>query len=389
MNDHHMLSFCISGAGPIGLALALGLGQQGFRVSLLDQKSGIDAEVLVDDRRMLALSHRTVEFFKRLNAWDAMSEYATPIDAVHVSQKNCKAEVLMKANKHDIDHFGFLVPAGRVVLALYAQVKEQENIAQLFDSQIVPKAGLADGQVTIKSNSEQRVEQFDWIIAAEGVHSGLRQSFGIETFIRDYDQIAIIARAKFEKPHKNIAYERFTMEGPLALLPVNDNEMAVVLISNRAETEKWQRASDLTYSAEVLSRIGARLGDITEVSNLQVWPLTLMIPKKVVEGRLLLAGNSAHGLHPIAGQGLNLGIRDCEAIVNLFRDNHYPTEQDLLAFNEMRHKDIVKTVGATDFLVNAFGIKGPFAQTARSLGLFGVKVLPFMKKKIATIGMGY
>ena len=114
-----------------------------------------------------------------------------------------------------------------------------------------------------------------------------------------------------------------------------------------------------------------------------------MIPKKVVDGKLLLAGNSAHGLHPIAGQGLNLGIRDCEAIIDLFAVNQYPTESDLIAFNDVRRKDIVKTVGATDFLVNAFGVKGTLAQTARSLGLLGVKTLPFVRKKIATVGMGY
>lgn len=175
----------------------------------------------------------------------------------------------------------------------------------------------------------------------------------------------------------------------MALLPVNEQEMAVVLMTDRQERDRWQRASDLTYAAEVLSRIGARLGDIIEVSERQVWPLTLMVPKKVVSGRLLLAGNSAHGLHPIAGQGLNLGIRDCEAIVDLFTKNHHPNAHDLAAFNAVRHKDIIKTVGATDFLVNAFGIEGRAAQTARSLGLLGVKLLPFVKKKIATVGMGY
>lgn len=388
MNDHQ-LSFCISGAGPIGLALALGLGQANYRVTLLDQKHSIDVQVLEDDRRMLALSHRTVEFFKRLGVWESMSEHATAIDAVHVSQKNCKVEVLMNAKKHDIEHFGFLVPQGRVILALYEQVLFQENIRLSLGSRMVSNAELHDAKVTYHKDGEKITEQFDWLIAAEGVNSLLRQNFGIETFTRDYDQVAVIARAIFEKPHNNVAYERFTEEGPLALLPVNDQEMAVVLVADASETEKWKKASDLTYSAEIFARIGAKLGEVVEVTERQVWPLTLMIPKKVVSGKLLLAGNSAHGLHPIAGQGLNLGIRDCEAIVDLFANHQYPTEENLQQFNAVRHKDIVKTVGATDFLVNAFGIKGTMAQTVRSLGLLGVKTLPFMKKKIANIGMGY
>lgn len=389
MNDHSKVSFCVSGAGPIGLALALGLGQAGFKVTLLDQKERIDPKILLDDRRMLALSHRTVTFFKRLGVWDQLSMHATPIDAVHVSQKHCKVEVLMKAKSHDIDHFGFLVPQGRIILALYEHVTKMAEITVAFATSIVPSSGLAEGDVILKHQGQTRTEYFDWLIAAEGVNSVLRQHFGIETFIRDYDQMAIIARAKFEKKHHNIAYERFTQDGPLALLPVNEQEMAVVLITDRKERDRWQRASDLTYAAEVLSRIGARLGDITAVSERQIWPLTLMVPKKVVEGRLLLAGNSAHGLHPIAGQGLNLGIRDCEAIVDLFTQNYHPNAHDLAAFNAVRHKDIIKTVGATDFLVNAFGIEGHAAQTARSLGLLGVKLLPFVKKKIATVGMGY
>lgn len=388
MNDHR-LSFCISGAGPIGLALALGLGQSGYHVKLLDQKPHIDKDVLVDDRRMLALSHRTVEFFKRLGVWDDMLNYATAINAVHVSQKKCKVEVLMKASQHDLDHFGYLVPQGRVILALYDQVSAQTDVQLCLGSQIIPNADLSKGIVTIAQNGEQLTQAFDWLIASEGVNSVLRHNFGIETFSRDYDQVAVIARATFEKPHQNIAYERFTEEGPLALLPVNECEMAVVLVTDSRESDKWKKASDLTYAAEILSRIGARLGDITEVSERQIWPLTLMVPKKVVDGKLLLAGNSAHGLHPIAGQGLNLGIRDCEAIIDLFAVNQYPTDNDLIAFNDMRRKDIMKTVGATDFLVNAFGVKGTLAQTARSLGLLGVKTLPFVKKKIATVGMGY
>ncbi|GAA5101136.1 FAD-dependent monooxygenase [Wohlfahrtiimonas larvae] len=388
MNDHR-LSFCISGAGPIGLALALGLGQSGYHVKLLDQKPQIDKDILVDDRRMLALSHRTVEFFKRLGVWDPMLNYATAINAVHVSQKKCKVEVLMKASQHNLDHFGYLVPQGRVILALYEQVFAHADIELCLGSKITPNADLSDGTVVIQQNNKKNTETFDWLIAAEGVNSVLRNNFGIETFSRDYDQIAVIARVTFEKPHQNIAYERFTDEGPLALLPVNDNEMAVVLVTDSRESDKWKKASDLTYAAEILARIGARLGDITEVTERQVWPLTLMIPKKVVDGKLLLAGNSAHGLHPIAGQGLNLGIRDCEAIIDLFAVNQYPTDNDLIAFNNARHKDIVKTVGATDFLVNAFGVKGTLAQTARSLGLLGVKTLPFVKKKIAKVGMGY
>lgn len=94
-------------------------------------------------------------------------------------------------------------------------------------------------------------------------------------------------------------------------------------------------------------------------------------------------------MHPIAGQGLNLGIRDCEAIIELFASQQYPSSEQLAQFNNVRHDDIIKTVGATDFLVNAFGIQGTMAQTARSLGLFGVKTLPFLKNKIAKMGMGY
>lgn len=387
--NNHQPSFCISGAGPIGLALSLGLAHNGFNIRLLDQKSTIDTDVLMNDRRMLALSHRTVEFFKKLEVWCEMQSYATAIDAVHVSQKHCKAEVLMKAKKHKVDHFGFLVPQGRVVLALYEHVTAQNNINLSFNSQIMPTAGLIEGDVTHLQDGVKSIEHYDWLIAAEGVESVLRHAFGIETFSRDYDQVAVIAHATFEKKHNNTAYERFTVEGPLALLPINEREIAVVLVADRKERQQWEQASKLTYCAEVLSRMGARLGDITDVSDLQVWPLTLMIPKKVVEGRLLLAGNSAHGLHPIAGQGLNLGIRDCEGIIDLFTHHSCPTGSDLLTFNEVRRQDIIKTVGATDFLVNAFGVKGKLAQTARSLGLLSVKTLPFLKNKIVTSGMGY
>lgn len=165
--------------------------------------------------------------------------------------------------------------------------------------------------------------------------------------------------------------------------------MAVVLIADRTEKEKWKNASDAVFSNEVIFRIGLDLGEIQSVTKRHVWDLTLMVPKEVSKPCLTLIGNSAHSLHPIAGQGLNLGFRDCELLLPYFRNGNIPTMFDLERYARERRHDVVKVAGATDFLVRGFGIELPGASQLRNLALKSVNFIKPLKKRIAKFGMGY
>lgn len=386
----------ISGAGPVGLAFALGLRKLPLKVILVDAKPRPSKALLEQDTRMIAVSKGSARFLESIGVWSALKPFATPIEHVKISERGYATEVEMSASEHNLEDFGALIPLGRLILVMLELVEQTPTIdyrpgMRLVDyrSDRVPTLP-ATGAICRLQHQEQSEEiAVDWVVSAEGMSSHLRMISGIETYQTDYDQIAVIATAEFEQPHHNVAYERFTSEGPLALLPVGSHEMAVVLIADRAEKQKWQNASDQRYSDEIIYRIGYELGEVKRVSKRHIWDLTLMLPKNVVKGRLVLIGNSAHSLHPIAGQGLNLGFRDVEELLPYFEySGSLPTEQDLQRYERIRRKDALKVAGATDFLVRGFGIEWPGAPTIRNIALRGVKWLTPLKKRIARFGMG-
>lgn len=393
MVQDHNRRILISGAGPIGLSFALGLKHSTHKIVIIDQHERPTAELLEEDTRMIALSHRSVSFLKSIDIWAELKPFATPIESVQVSEKGYATKVELYASEHDLHDFGALIPLGRLVLGMLKAIDTCDNVTYLDQTRLthydLDENHQSTAHCTLVSDGKKQMEVFDWIVAAEGMHSHLRMLSGIESYHSDYDQVAVIARARFSNPHHNMAYERFTSDGPLALLPVGSHEMAVVLIADRTEKEKWKKASDATFSNEVIYRIGYDLGEIERVSTRHVWDLTLMMPKEVCKPCLTLIGNSAHSLHPIAGQGLNLGFRDCELLLPYFAGNTIPSLHDLKRYQRERRLDVVKVVGATDFLVRSFGIDLPGASQIRNFALKGVNFIKPLKKRIARFGMGY
>ncbi len=380
----------ISGAGPIGLSFALGLQKSPLSIVVVDQHKKPTTDLLVQDTRMIALSHRSVKFLESIDIWQALKPYATPIESVHVSEKGYATKVELYASDHHLEDFGALIPLGRLILGMHEALAVCDNIVYLDETRLTDYQVVGEkAESILQSPSEKETEYFDWIIAAEGMHSHLRMLSGIESYHTDYDQVAVIAKAHFSQPHHNMAYERFTSDGPLALLPIGSHEMAVVLIAPRADKGMWEAASNERFADEIIYRIGYELGEVEAVTDRHVWDLSLMIPKTVCKPCLTLIGNSAHSLHPIAGQGLNLGFRDCELLLPYFAGGNIPTLESLKPYQKDRRKDVVKVVGATDFLVRGFGIDLPIAPHIRNVALRLVSHLPPLKKRIARFGMGY
>lgn len=381
----------ISGAGAAGLSLAVGLKDAPYEVVLVDQNPVPDKDFLAQDTRQIALSKRSQYYLESIGIWDSIKSYVTPIEKVHVSEKGFRTSVMLNAADHELDDFGGLIPLGRLILTLHEAIESQDNLLYLPDTKLLRYYvdHEADEAVCHFKNSEAEFSHaFKWMIAAEGTHSTLREMAGIQTAFTDYDQVAVIAVGTFEKPHNNIAYERFTSRGPLALLPVNTHEMAIILTVKREERAKWETASDSSFSDEVLFRIGAELGMITSVTKRHVWDLKLMVPKTLCAEYLTLAGNSAHALHPIAGQGLNLGFRDCAALIPYFQEKRALSLADFRRYERERRTDIFAVTGATDFLVRAFDIELFPVPYMRNLALRGVKCIKPLRKKIAQFGMG-
>lgn len=392
----------ISGAGPVGLAFALGLRNSPLKITLVDAKPRPSTAILEQDTRMIAVSKGSAEFLESIGVWGALKPFATPIEHVKISERGYATEVLMSVSEHQLEDFGALIPLGRLILVMLELVEKEPSIDYRPATRLahyrtngMPGIAATEAICTLESmektakSAEAEEIVAEWVISAEGMNSHLRMLSGIETYQTDYSQVAVIAKAEFEKPHHNVAYERFTSEGPLALLPVGSHEMAVVLIADKDEKQKWLAASDERYSDEIIYRIGYELGEVKQLSPRHVWDLTLMLPKNVVKERLILIGNSAHSLHPIAGQGLNLGFRDAAELLPYFQyAGGLPTAHDLKRYERARRKDALKVAGATDFLVRGFGIEWPGVPTLRNFALKGVQWLTPLKKRIARFGMG-
>ncbi len=399
----------ISGAGAIGLLTALGLQHSGHRITLIDRKPEI-VEGGSDDTRMIALSKSSCQLLEELNLWSRLEKSATLIEAVHVSERGVKGSVFMDAKKQGLDSFGALIPLKDLLYHLTEAVKESEEIDYRAETTVIDVAYrrfareeyLAQWQriysddefwgeggfLTLKRGEALEKLPFDWLISAEGEHSQLRHKAGIEAFYQDYPHAAVIARGRFNLPHEGVAYERFTSDKPLALLPINRDEMAIILITPRAEFDFWQSASEEHFIKEVMSRLPASVGTLEAVSKRHSWKLSFMQVDRLVQDRLILVGNSAHALHPIAGQGLNLGVRDVASLLPLFSSGKRPTSEALESYNRARMSDIKRVSLATNTLLRFFDPPAKPLAHLRSVALWGVEYLPLIKRSIANFGMG-
>lgn len=430
MNSHY--DFVISGAGPVGLSLALALTHTSFSVCVLDQNATLEAVFDVDsDQRMLALSDRSIRFYKSLGIWDKMLPFATNISTVNVSEQDTHASINLFGHDYKADQLGVVISYAAVMQALIDALNnilvlkdkdklnhdltQHNNLTFINNIKIRSISSTCDNGCNENNNnndhnnnqSKHLIElnnasslTSSYLIAAEGAFSSIRQQIGIPFIQNDYDQVAVINIIKCEHPHENIAYERFSKHGPLALLPIDTHKMAVILTVKRDQQKFWENASSADFTTAILARFDERLGNLEVIGTQQIWSLTLIIPKYIVKNNIILIGNSAHALHPIAGQGLNLGLRDVIDFIDLLDENDLKhnlqnssiatllSPENLSKFNRKRHKDIVKTVGATDFLIRVFGSQNLAIKALRAQGIRAVVHLPFIKHAIAKFGMG-
>jgi ubiquinone biosynthesis UbiH/UbiF/VisC/COQ6 family hydroxylase len=237
----------------------------------------------------------------------------------------------------------------------------------------------------------------DVVLVADGADSPLRKFLGIDSDTRHYQQSAIITNIALEKPHKGIAYERFTEQGPLALLPLSDCEdvhrASVVWTRDTHEAEAIMALDDDAFMQQLQACFGYRAGHIQQVGQRQSYPLSLVQAKEQVRSNIVILGNAAHFLHPVAGQGFNLSLRDCAALVEVLANacQHQQPLGDyntLLQYQQQREQDQQLTISLTDAMVKTFSSKKWSLSVMRQLGLYSLQALPNAKKTLARQMMG-
>lgn len=385
------VDIAIVGAGLVGVPLALVLARQGWSVALLDAGDNTrkvsKASATGLTQRCTALSLGTRQWFERQHLWDEVSDDACAIKQVHVSHKGYFGSTRLDARELDADAVGYVVNNDTLTAILLSKV--QNSKVQYIPDACVNLVKYTDDSVRIQYANQSINAKL--LIAADGVSSVVRESAGIATRQIDYDQAAVLGTVQLEGQHHNVAYERFTDSGPLALLPRPGQVMSIVDCLNPDDQARISALSDLQYLNRLQQRFGYRLGRFTAVGPRFTTPLIRIEACEQVAPRTVLIGNAMRLLHPVGGQGYNLAMRDAAQLLDMLKrsDNADPGHASLLSeFVQSRQQDQQEVVRFTDVLARGFRGKARLPAHARALGLVSLDTLAPLRQRFAKRTMG-
>jgi 2-octaprenyl-6-methoxyphenol hydroxylase len=383
----------IIGGGLVGASLALGLPGTGVRTLLIESVAPDCAAQPSFDERTTALGNASRRVFQGLGVWDDIGRDAAAIRAIHVSDAGRFGFARLKAAEHGIDAFGYVVPNRVIGTALWRRLAAVSGVETR-----VP-AGIEDLEITterayfkvVTAAGTPEVISARLLVAADGAHSTVRAAAGIEAGVEDYDQVAIAAAVVGDRAHDGTAYERFTPTGPVAVLPLRGGGYGTIWSCAPQLAERMLALDDDAYLAELQARFGWRAGKFRRIGRRASYPLKLSRAATTVARRTVLIGNAAQALHPIAGQGFNLGLRDAallaEVIANATGD--VGSAELLRRFENSRAADRGGVVRFTDGLVKLFGSRMPGVGLVRNLGLLAFDLSPPAKRALARISLGF
>jgi 2-octaprenyl-6-methoxyphenol hydroxylase len=367
----------IAGGGPVGSALALALAQSSLRIAVLEARKpalrnegGPTLAPAIGDGRTLALSYGSRLILERIGVWlDALQP--TPIATVHVSQRGGFGRTLLRASDAGVPALGYTVSYNALSNVLSDRLANT-SIEYIWDA-TVTQIGNADEDALIEAQIAGAPRQLRAHLAvlADGGRGALKDQDRARRE-KDYAQCALTALVKTELPHNACAYERFTPDGPTALLPVRDR-FALVWIAQQAQSERLLSLSDADFLARLQQHFGDRQGRFLEIGARAAFPLSLRYAREVALPGVVRVGNAAQALHPVAGQGFNLGLRDawCLSRLILAADARALNGAALAReYTRSRRVDRAVGIGLTDFLVNIFAVDRPLLRAARGAGLW-------------------
>lgn len=362
----------VVGAGIVGTVQALLLARAGLDVTLVDAgvAAGLTDSNTDLNARTVALSYRSRELLDTQQLWPA--DTGCPINTVHATERGKFGAVRLSATDFDLPALGYVVQNSVLENYLIECVQNTSNI-ELIQSASAELLSNASHSVAVKIKSKSGTATLEaaLLIAADGTHSTLRASLGIEADTFDYQQHAIVANLRCQRDHQNVAFERFTETGPLALLPLAHKQMAMVYTANSADNIEITNKSDKEFLSMVQQRFGGRLGRFEAIGKRVSFPLSLVQSARQTSGCAVLIGNSARTLHPVAGQGLNLALRDVVELASRvagIKSNPGSLPEVLTEFEKQRSSDQQSVVRQTDILARLFR-QHPWPMAA-PLGLF-------------------
>lgn len=384
----------IVGGGLVGASLACALGQAGVRTRVVeasplatDQSSGYD-------ERSIALAQGSQRIFAGLGLWPALAPEACPIHTIHVSDRGHFGFTRLRREQEGVPALGYVATAGVLGRVLQQGMQQLDSVAALAPAQVTAlhiDADAVHADISHQGATTRCTARL--LVAADGAHSAIREQLGIHTTRRDYRQTAIIANVTTDRPHDNVAYERFTDSGPLALLPMTGARSALVWTVHEQQCEAVMALDDRAFLQRLQERFGYRLGRFTRVGKRNAFSLQLLQATESVRPRLALIGNALHTLHPIAGQGFNLGLRDVAALVDVLLEargsgRDYGEPAVLRRYADWRQADQRRVALFTDSMVRLFGASLPPLAWLRDAGMLALDMCPPAKRWFGRMTMG-
>jgi len=404
MSKRKNFDIIIIGGGMIGASMACAIAKLPLNIAIIEAFPFRSNNQPSYDARSIALAYGSKRIFESLNLWSSLKKDATPIEHIHVSNKGQFGVTRINARDEHQDALGYVVENRILGNTLLAEIDKHKNIELIcpaklesIDTALTNTSSVNSSKkvtsIVINQDGKQRELSARLIIGADGGNSKVRELLSIESTIKDYQQTAIISNITPGKPHRNTAYERFTQQGPIAILPMSDKRCSLVLTVNAERTDEVLSMNDATFLAYLEDRFGYRTGGFIKTSQRFSYPLNLMTIKDHYKHRAVIIGNAAHTIHPIAGQGFNLGIRDVSSLAEVITDALH-NNQDigeikvLKEYQQQRKKDQQKVALITDSLSNVFSNEFYPLAKARSKGLLLADLLPGAKHLLAKEAMG-
>jgi 2-octaprenyl-6-methoxyphenol hydroxylase len=385
----------IVGAGLVGTTAALLYAKAGFSVLLADNRPALRSVVDQADGlnlRTVALAHRSVQLMREAGIWQTGD--ACPINAIHVSERGRFGSVRLRADEFGVGALGYVVSNQSLEQQLLAAAIHHPNVRLEYAWSLDHLAETADGiEVAARREGQSVNTTCRLLIAADGTESTVRRLLGLEVRRQPYGQSAIVGNIECARSHQNEAFERFTEFGPLALLPIGERQMSMVLTLPERDTDTTLAMSDADFLGFVQGLFGGRLGRLQRVGRRHAFGLSLVESRQQAIGRCVLLGNAARTLHPVAGQGLNLALRDVFQLAGSAVGGSDPGDNAVLQhFLTRRQSDQRRVVRQTDLLARIFRSQpaavAPVLGLLKSSSMVTLDLIPGLRRSFGALNAG-
>lgn len=374
----------IVGGGPVGSVLALALQVNNFKVTILEARAKGASH---HDQRALALSYGSRVILEQLGVWSKLETKATAINTIHISQKGSFGRTKLDAKEHNQPALGYVVAYGVLSAALDKALSHKPQVRVLYQaeaSDIKPAADAAT--VTYTMNEMTQTVASSLVVLADGGRS-LGAIDGITRETKEYGHDALVTKVRCELPHNNIAYERFTPTGPVALLPNGLRDFSLVWTGKQEVVAELLALDDVTFLQSLHHHFGDRVGQFLHIDKRMCFPLKMASLKPTFASHLVVIGNAAQTMHPVAGQGFNVGLRDAWQLAEVINNSVLTTlgsDHMLNAYQATRSQDTKRGLMFTDFLVNIFSNDIIGVSTGRAAALGVLDMLKPIKSRLVS-----